>query len=112
METMPAVELHQQPGSLVMVQLVGWVVACDLFVDVEDEEEVADGVVSMPRVSAEERMRKGEGRSIPGVAGRAVDCEKRQNRIISGGVRREDDGEGNGAILGSVGERRGSEERK
>ncbi len=86
METIPATELHQQLGSALMVHLVELGEACDVFVGVGSEEEeeeeaevvvVADGTVSAPWVSAEERMRNEERAGGPGIVGRAVDTEKR-----------------------------------
>ena len=47
METMPAVELHQQPGSVVKLQLVELVAAGDVFVDVAGEEEIVAVTVAV-----------------------------------------------------------------
>ena len=65
METMPAVEFHQQPGSVVMLQLVGLVAAGDVFVGVAGEEEIvavnvavmAEGAVTAPGGLAEKNKK-------------------------------------------------------
>ena len=71
METMPAVEPHQQPGSAVKLQLVGSVAARDVFVGVAGKEEetvavtvavTAEGVVTAPGALVEERIEHWGGR--------------------------------------------------